>query len=117
MSSNLKRILSISLLAGLVFTGAAFFDAKSADCSLVFYVPPGSLREMHLALYDDESQAPLGEFRRYFEDKGGPQARWPMVISEGTYTLAGELITRDGKHIPVSKRVVLLDGKATRVRF
>ncbi len=115
---GLKRLLSIAFVAGVVFLGAKTCEVESADCELVFRfreVAPSGLRELEVRLYDGDSSEPLGEFRKYYDgDQSGPKARWPLVISAGTYRLEGILMSDEGAK-EFERQVELVDGEAISV--
>ncbi len=115
---GLKRLLSIAFVAGVVFLGAKTCEVESADCELVFrfrdVTPPG-LRELEVRLYDGDASEPLGEFRKYYDgEQAGPTARWPLVISAGTYRLEGILMSDAGART-FEREVELVDGEAISV--
>lgn len=96
----LKKLISIAFFAGLVFLGARTCSVETASTEIVFRLgesisAPGELpRELEVRLYEREGTELMGSFRKYYQDQqAGPDARWPLSISAGTYRLEGELET------------------------
>ncbi|MCP4446807.1 MAG: hypothetical protein GY811_15885 [Myxococcales bacterium] len=116
MPPAIRRVLSVAFVAAVVFFGAKTCQVESADCELVFRfrdAVPNKLVELQVRLYDPgETSEPIGTFKKYYQDgQAGPPAKWPLVISAGTYDLDGEIITETGRHA-FEREVTLVDGEA-----
>jgi hypothetical protein len=114
-----KRLLSIAFVATVVFLGAKTCQVESADCELVFrFRDPVAVElvELQVRLYEKgKSGEPIGTFRKYYQPgQGGPEARWPLVISAETYRVEGEIVTREGRK-PFEREVTLVDGEAQSI--
>lgn len=111
-----KKVISVAFFASLVLFGARICSVESASCELVFRLgasldEPGEVaRELEVRLYELDNNELLGNFRKYFPtDSGkGPDARWPLTVSEGTYRLEGEL-TSDLKVRSFARQITIGD--------
>ncbi len=113
-----KRVLSIAFVAAMVFFGARTCQVESADCELVFRfkeAAPGGLMELQVRLFErGDATEPIGTFSKFYDGTPGAPARWPLVISTGTYVLEGTIRTGSGT-FPFEREITLVDGEALSV--
>lgn len=119
MPPALRRVISIAFVAAVVLLGARTCQVESAECQLVFRFqeqPPAGLVELQVRLFDEgEGDEPLGAFQKNYQDGiEGPPARWPLVVSAGTYRIEGEIVTREQSYL-FERDVKLVDGEALTI--
>ena len=116
-SKPVKRIISIAFLAAVVLLGARTCSTESAECSIRFELGEAAgVESLEVRLFRGKESTPLGHFRKFYGDTGGPLAVWPLTVAPGPYRLEGELRTATGLR-SFGQEVRLEDGHQTYVHL